>query len=248
MTVQAPPGTVIYESAEALARSVAAWVCRQAQASAGRFALCLCGGSTPRQLYAALAAAGARDGFPWDEAHWFWGAELSLRSRRRQRTDGNTGRKRAINSLDMSIGIARPCPGLWRSLEALLRRLDPLQPEVGLRRNNSDSFRRYGEAFAASARVGPPNPRRARTMLIVSRRQPATQTLSDAMPSASFRKGAFFAGSAGPPLDSDWGAIVRQRPQSGVPSRRTRALLRARAVSGQLHQVNSGWRRPREGS
>jgi len=50
MTVQAPPGTAIYESVEALAQSVAAWVCRQAQASAGPFALCLSGGSTPRQL------------------------------------------------------------------------------------------------------------------------------------------------------------------------------------------------------
>ncbi len=45
---------------------------RQARAP---FALCLSGGSTPRQLYAALAAAGARHGFPWGEAHWFWGDE-----------------------------------------------------------------------------------------------------------------------------------------------------------------------------
>jgi 6-phosphogluconolactonase len=41
----------------------------------GPFALRLSGGSTPRQLYAALAAAGARHGFPWGEAHWFWGDE-----------------------------------------------------------------------------------------------------------------------------------------------------------------------------
>jgi 6-phosphogluconolactonase len=73
MTNEAPPATAIYESAEALAQSVAAWICRQAQASAGRFALCLSGGSTPCQLYAALA--GARHGFPWGEAHRFWGDE-----------------------------------------------------------------------------------------------------------------------------------------------------------------------------
>jgi hypothetical protein len=44
MTVQAPPGTAIYESAEAPAQSVAAWVCRQAQASG------------PRLLYVSPAA------------------------------------------------------------------------------------------------------------------------------------------------------------------------------------------------
>jgi 6-phosphogluconolactonase len=76
MTVEAPPGTTIYDTAEALAQSVAAWVCRQAQASAGGpFAICLSGGSTPRQLYAVLAATGARHGFPWAQAHWFWGDE-----------------------------------------------------------------------------------------------------------------------------------------------------------------------------
>jgi len=75
MSLQAPPGTAVYETAEALAQSVADWVCRQAQANAGPFALCLSGGSTPRQLYAALATAGARHGFPWTRAHWFWGDE-----------------------------------------------------------------------------------------------------------------------------------------------------------------------------
>lgn len=75
MTVQVPPGTAIYEVPKRLPNwLLLGFVGRRRQARAP-FALSLSGGSTPRQLYAALAAAGARHGFPWGEAHWFWGDE-----------------------------------------------------------------------------------------------------------------------------------------------------------------------------
>ena len=59
----------------ALARRVADWLLELAQAKDGRFALCLSGGSTPRILYALLAAPPYRDSFPWGRAHLFWGDE-----------------------------------------------------------------------------------------------------------------------------------------------------------------------------
>src|SRR5438876_946866 len=44
----------------------------EAIAARGKFALALAGGSTPKSLYIRLAA---RQGFPWDKTHFFWGDE-----------------------------------------------------------------------------------------------------------------------------------------------------------------------------
>ena len=65
----------ISADAQALARRVAGWLVAAAQAKAGRFAVCLSGGSTPRRLYETLAGTGYRDRFPWGRTHWFWGDE-----------------------------------------------------------------------------------------------------------------------------------------------------------------------------
>jgi 6-phosphogluconolactonase len=64
-----------FESAEALARDVAEWLCDLAQASNRDFAVCLSGGSTPRRLYERLADPAIASRFPWSRAHWFWGDE-----------------------------------------------------------------------------------------------------------------------------------------------------------------------------
>jgi 6-phosphogluconolactonase len=64
-----------FESAETLARTVAEWLCALAQASSGNFAVCLSGGSTPRQMYEQLATSAIASRFPWSRTHWFWGDE-----------------------------------------------------------------------------------------------------------------------------------------------------------------------------
>jgi 6-phosphogluconolactonase len=64
-----------FASAEALAQSVAEWLCALAQASDGDFAVCLSGGSTPRRLYERLAMPAIASQFPWPRVHWFWGDE-----------------------------------------------------------------------------------------------------------------------------------------------------------------------------
>ncbi len=61
--------------AEALAQRAAAWITTLAESSAGRFAVALSGGSTPKRLYEILAAAPLRDRFPWSRTHLFWGDE-----------------------------------------------------------------------------------------------------------------------------------------------------------------------------
>ena len=63
--------TRVFEDAEALARHAAQWLCDLALRSAGRFAISLSGGSTPRRLYQLLAEAP----LPWNRVHWFWGDE-----------------------------------------------------------------------------------------------------------------------------------------------------------------------------
>ena len=61
----------VLSDAEALARRAAQLVVAAAQASSGRFAIALSGGSTPRRLYQLLVEAP----MPWARTHWFWGDE-----------------------------------------------------------------------------------------------------------------------------------------------------------------------------
>jgi 6-phosphogluconolactonase len=60
---------------EALAHYAAQWLCNRALASAGNFAVCLSGGSTPRRLYEILAEPAMTSQLPWSRCHWFFGDE-----------------------------------------------------------------------------------------------------------------------------------------------------------------------------
>ena len=61
--------------AEALAKAAADRILARIAANRGRVAICLTGGSSPRQLYQLLATEGYRSRIPWDRAHWFIGDE-----------------------------------------------------------------------------------------------------------------------------------------------------------------------------
>jgi 6-phosphogluconolactonase len=74
MTVTAPTER-IFESAEALAQTVAEWLCGLAQTSGRPFSVCLSGGSTPQRTYERLATPAIASRFPWPRVHWFWGDE-----------------------------------------------------------------------------------------------------------------------------------------------------------------------------
>lgn len=67
--------TRVFETAEAMASTLADWIVEQARAAAPLFAVCLSGGTTPKQLYELLAAPPRRERLPWDRTHWFWGDE-----------------------------------------------------------------------------------------------------------------------------------------------------------------------------
>jgi len=60
---------------QALAVHAAGWMTDVLRSRPGPAAVALSGGSTPKLLYQALAAAPFVDQVPWDRVHWFWGDE-----------------------------------------------------------------------------------------------------------------------------------------------------------------------------
>jgi 6-phosphogluconolactonase len=59
----------------ALAKAAADRVLARITANAARVAICLAGGSSPKQLYQLLATEAYRNRIPWDRVHWFVGDE-----------------------------------------------------------------------------------------------------------------------------------------------------------------------------
>ncbi|MGA7806539.1 6-phosphogluconolactonase [Bradyrhizobium sp.] len=59
----------------ALANAAAERVLARIDANSGRIAICLTGGSSPKQLYQLLGSEGYHDRIPWHRVHWFIGDE-----------------------------------------------------------------------------------------------------------------------------------------------------------------------------
>lgn len=57
----------------ALAKVAADHLLARVAANSGRIAICLAGGSSPKQLYQLLTTDPYRDQIPWDRTHWFIG-------------------------------------------------------------------------------------------------------------------------------------------------------------------------------
>jgi 6-phosphogluconolactonase len=60
---------------EALAKAAAERIVTRIAANSDRVAICLAGGSSPKQLYQLLATDSYRSRIPWDRVHWFVGDE-----------------------------------------------------------------------------------------------------------------------------------------------------------------------------
>jgi 6-phosphogluconolactonase len=61
--------------AEALAKAAADRILARIAANRARLAICLTGGSSPKQLYQLLATEAYRSRIPWNRVHWFIGDE-----------------------------------------------------------------------------------------------------------------------------------------------------------------------------
>ena len=75
MTAASQPKLIVVTDAEALADAAAERVMARIAANPGRIAICLTGGSSPKQLYQLLGSDPWRGKIPWDRVHWFIGDE-----------------------------------------------------------------------------------------------------------------------------------------------------------------------------
>jgi 6-phosphogluconolactonase len=66
---------VTISDAAALAKAAAERVVARIAVNVGRVAICLAGGSSPKQLYQLLATEAYRSQIPWHRVHWFVGDE-----------------------------------------------------------------------------------------------------------------------------------------------------------------------------
>ena len=66
---------IVVADATELARHAADRILARIAANDGRIAICLAGGSSPKQLYELLATEGYRSRIPWERVHWFIGDE-----------------------------------------------------------------------------------------------------------------------------------------------------------------------------
>jgi 6-phosphogluconolactonase len=75
MSAPAPINRIVVADPAALASTAAGRLMARIEANKGRVAICLTGGSSPKQLYQLLATAPYAKRIPWDRVHWFIGDE-----------------------------------------------------------------------------------------------------------------------------------------------------------------------------
>jgi 6-phosphogluconolactonase len=75
MSSPAPVSRIIVADPAALATAAAQRLMARIAANNDRIAICLTGGSSPKQLYQLLASDACAKRIPWDRAHWFIGDE-----------------------------------------------------------------------------------------------------------------------------------------------------------------------------
>jgi 6-phosphogluconolactonase len=66
---------IVVDDPATLAKTAAERLMARIDANAGRVAICLTGGSSPKQLYLLLASDPWSSRIPWDRVHWFIGDE-----------------------------------------------------------------------------------------------------------------------------------------------------------------------------
>jgi 6-phosphogluconolactonase len=75
MAVADPRKIIPVADTTVLAKAAAELLLARIAANSGRIAICLTGGSSPKQLYELLATEAYRGKIPWERVHWFIGDE-----------------------------------------------------------------------------------------------------------------------------------------------------------------------------
>ena len=136
-----PPGhphRIVVADAAALATAAAERLLARIASNPGQVAICLTGGSSPKQLYRLLATDPYRGRIPWDRVHWFIGDERFVAA---NHPLNNMGTAREI-FLDRCAPAANihPIP------------TDPADPDNSARRYERELQSFYGARELESAR------------------------------------------------------------------------------------------------
>src|SRR3979409_1122543 len=75
MAPREPRDVITVSDPVALAKTAAERIIARIAANGDRAAICLTGGSSPKQLYQLLATDAYRSRIPWQRVHWFIGDE-----------------------------------------------------------------------------------------------------------------------------------------------------------------------------
>jgi 6-phosphogluconolactonase len=124
--------------ATALAKTAADRIMARIAANGGRVAICLTGGSSPKQLYQLLATAAYRNQIPWQRVHWFIGDERFVPADDPRNNMGMA--RRAFLDLCAPVANVHPIP------------TDTADPEQAARRYESELQSFYGANQLDSAR------------------------------------------------------------------------------------------------
>src|ERR1700737_204662 len=121
-----------------LAKMAADRLIARIDANAGRAAICLTGGSSPKQLYQLLASDAYRSRIPWDHVHWFIGDERFVPA-----TD-------PLNNMAMARRIFLDACALAANIHPIST--DAADPEQAARRYESELKSFYGAEALDPAR------------------------------------------------------------------------------------------------
>jgi len=123
----------------ALAKTAADRILARMGANAGRIAICLAGGSSPKHLYALLATETYRGRIPWDRTHWFIGDERFVAA------------SHPLNNMAMARGI-------FLDRFAPASHIHPIPTDTGEPEESAERYRRELNLFYGAERLDPGRP------------------------------------------------------------------------------------------
>jgi 6-phosphogluconolactonase len=123
----------------ALARTAADRMLARISANAGRIAICLTGGSSPKKLYELLATETCRSRIPWERTHWFIGDERFVPA-----TD-------PLNNMAMARGI-------FLDRFAPASHIHPIPTDTANPDESAERYQRELKLFYGAERLNPERP------------------------------------------------------------------------------------------
>jgi 6-phosphogluconolactonase len=130
---------IVVADPAALAIAAAERLMARIEANSGRVAICLTGGSSPKQLYQLLAADAWSKRIPWDRVHWFIGDERFV----------------AADDPLNNMGMAR---GIFLDRLAPASHIHPIPTDTASPEESAGLYERELQAFYGADHLDPARP------------------------------------------------------------------------------------------